>query len=75
MLVGELNVSLYSLKKMGGEDHFTDDMKDFVEFVHNNNLMDVDLIRIRFTWKNGHYGGAHIQEKIDRAFIYQDYID
>lgn len=49
-------------------------MQDFANFIHNNELMDVELKKLQFTWTNGRFGEANIYEKLDRVLISQDYL-
>lgn len=57
IVVGDFNVSLYPLEKRGRIEGFMDGMQDFV---HNNELMDVELKKFKFTWTNGRCGAANI---------------
>lgn len=59
---------------MGGVEGSTNSMKSFVVFLNENNLMDMERRRTKFTWTNGCYGDYHIQERLDRVFISQDFI-
>lgn len=75
IVVGDFNISLYPSEKRGGVEGFFDGMQDFVDFVHNNELMDVELKKFRLTWTNGRCRAAHIQAKLDRVLISQDCLD
>lgn len=74
IVFGYFNASLLPLKKQGGVEVFNEGMQNFDRFINENNLMDLDLKRIKFTWTNGSYGVVHIQKKLDRILISQDYL-
>lgn len=72
-VVGYFNIFLAPYEKKGGVEGFSNGMHDFPRFFNDNNMLDLDLNKIKFTWMNGRYGDAHIQEKLDRILICQDY--
>lgn len=41
-------------------DGFSEGMNKFARFVTDDNLMDADLKRIKYTWTNGRCRDAHI---------------
>lgn len=49
-------------------------MNEFSWFVNDNNILDVDLKIIKFTWTNERCNDAHIHGKLDRILISQDCI-
>jgi hypothetical protein len=57
------------LKKVGGMDDFNDSMKDLVEFINKNDLMDMDMCGVKFTWSNNRKGIDLIQVKLDRLWV------
>jgi len=46
--------------KSKGVEGLKDSMEDFVRFVNGNNLMDLELRIIKYTWNNGKCGASHI---------------
>lgn len=49
-------------------------MNEFAQFFNDNNLLDLDLKRIKFSWTKGRCRDAHIQVKLDRILISQECI-
>lgn len=49
-------------------------MQGFARFVNENNLLDLELKRVKFTWTNGRHGASHIEEKLDRIVVSKDRI-
>lgn len=68
-VVGDFNVHLISSEKKGGVKGFKDGMVEFAQFVSKNNLMDLDLKRLKFTWTGGKKGAANIQTRLDRILL------
>lgn len=56
----DFNVSLFPSKKRDGIEGITDGMQYFINFVHKNELMDVELKKLKFTWTNARCGDTNI---------------
>jgi hypothetical protein len=41
---------LYPLEKIGGMIDFKDSMKDLADFINNNDLLDMEIDGVKFTW-------------------------
>ena len=39
---------------------FNGSMKDFLDFINNNDLLDMEVDRVKFTWSNNKKGVASI---------------
>ena len=67
--MGAFNLPLYPSEKVGGMIDFNDSMKDLANFINNNDLMDMDMHGVKFTWSNNRKGVDLIQVKLDRLLV------
>ena len=56
-------------EKIGGMIDFNDSMKDLADFINNNDLLDMEMDGVKFTWSNNRKGVNHIQVKLDRLLV------
>ena len=67
--MGNFNSPLYPLENIGGMIDFTDCMKDLANFINNNDLLDMEMCGVKFTWSNNRKGVDLIQVKLDRLLV------
>jgi len=48
---------------------FTDSMKDLNEFISKDDLIDIEMHGVRFTWLNNRKGFDLIQVKLDKILV------
>ena len=48
--IGYFNSPLYPSEKIGGMIDFKDSMKDLADFINNNDLLDMEIDGVKFTW-------------------------
>ena len=67
--MGDFNSPLYPFEKDGGAVDFTKSMKDLAKFINKNDLMDMKMCGVKFTWSNNRKGVDLIQVKLDRLLV------
>lgn len=67
--MGDFNSPLYPLEKIGGMIDFNDSMKDLASFININDLLDMEMHGVKFTWSNNRKGVDLIQVKLDRLLV------
>ena len=50
---------------------FNDSMKDLADFINNNDLLDMEMDGVKFTWSNNKKGVDLFQVKLDRLLVQQ----
>ncbi|KAM1131908.1 hypothetical protein FF1_046364 [Malus domestica] len=66
LLIGDFNDILCNDEKEGGNYRPTASMRDFREFVAQNELMDLGFVGYPFTWRNNQEAKP-IQQRLDRG--------
>ncbi|KAH9289722.1 hypothetical protein KI387_033839, partial [Taxus chinensis] len=74
LIMGDFNSPLNPGEKYGGISSFSTGMEEFVDFVADLNLLDVDLHGNKYTWNNRRLGKDLIQVRLDRALISASWI-
>lgn len=54
--MGNFNSPLYPSEQAGRAMDFTDSMKDLAEFINKNDLMDLEMRGVKFTWSTNRKG-------------------
>ena len=72
IFLGDFNVSLYEHEKRVNSSQL-DSRLDFIDFINQEGLMDLDLLGIDFTWSNKRVGNGYIQACLDRVLISLDW--
>lgn len=67
--MGDFNSPLYPLEKVGGMVDFNDSMKDLAKSINKNDLMEMEMFGVKFTWSYNRKGVDLIQFKIDRLLV------
>ena len=67
--MGDFNSPLYPSEKIRGMIDFNDSMMDLVSLINNNDLLDMEMDGVKFTWSNNRKGIDLIQVKLDRLLV------
>ena len=70
--MGYFKSPLYPSEKVRGTVDFNDNMKDLAKFINKNDLMDMEMHGVTFTWLNNRKGVDLIQVKLDRLLALTD---
>jgi len=63
------NTILHPYEKSRGGREKESDMANLKNFLENNNLIDLDLTGVDFTWNNMHTKDDLIQTKIEKVVV------
>ncbi|KAM2044525.1 hypothetical protein ACFX1T_008833 [Malus domestica] len=74
LLIGDFNDILYNGEKDGGNHRYAASMRDFRDFVANNELLDLGYEGYPFTWRNNR-DSLPIQQRLDRGFASLEWHD
>ncbi|GLJ26421.1 hypothetical protein SUGI_0509500 [Cryptomeria japonica] len=61
--------------KRGGRRIISQSERDFCDWVHKTNVMEIKTVEDTYTWNNMRRGFSHIAEKLDRFFLRGSLID
>jgi hypothetical protein len=68
------NIVLNDGEKFGGVSNSQDGRLDLSNFISRQALMDLNLRGTKYNWSNRRVGEDLIQVKLDRAFIFHEWI-
>ena len=74
LLTGDLNAILSLEEKRGGRNFGSSSHNDFVDFVQDFGLVDLEYNGNPFTWCNKRNGRNRIKERLDRGLSNHDWI-
>lgn len=66
---GDFNAILDQNEKRGGRRIISQSERDFCNWVHKTNLIEIKMTEDTYTWNNKRSGFNHIAEKLDRFFV------
>ena len=69
MCMGDFNIPLFHLEKLGGNRDYPKSLQDLHDFMGRMDLIDVELRGNPFTWTNNRKGNDLIQVRLDRLMM------
>ena len=74
IVAGDLNVTLAANEKKGGSP-VRDPAREWVEdIILGWDLIDINLVKEKFTWSNKRVGPGHIAARLDRFIVHSSFL-